>query len=414
MVTSTQLCIAATEKNALVIANSNYIESPLKNPVNDAKIVAAALSKAGFKTLVVNNTSRDQLFKIVKEFSESLKSDSIALVFYAGHGVQIKKNNYLLPINIKLTNDIGIQSDAYPVDHLIERLNRSKSAVNILVLDACRNNPFQNNHEFRGPNSLGLHEVVSPRGMLVAYSTQPGTLALDGSGENSIYAKAFAGMISKKGLTIEQIFNRIAQVVRKETDDLQQPIIESSIVDQFYFQPPVGVEMVPTNYNRKIVDIKIDEANRGITRETPKINSDFFSDQLVDWQDKELQLINAAKLADKLSVDQYIEKAKSGDVESQTILGIIYEQGAERVKDASTGHIYALSPNQVKSVYWLKKAAGKGYPIAQLKLGEKYALGEGVKVDKALSASLLHAANRVKFKHAEISLFGINGLVKRY
>ena len=252
--------MAVTDKSALIIANTNYAESPLKNPANDAKIVGAALSKAGFKTIVVNNVSRDQLFQSVKRFTDSLKADSIALVYYAGHGVQINKNNYLLPIDIKLTNDVGIQSEAYPLDHMVERLNKSKSAVNILVLDACRNNPFQNSDQFRGLSALGLTKTISPRGMLIAYSTQPGTLARDGSGNNSIYAKAFSNVIKRPGITIEEAFNLVAQVVRVETDDLQQPVIETSIADRFYFLPPPDVAMIPRNYKREVVNI-VKDAN---------------------------------------------------------------------------------------------------------------------------------------------------------
>ena len=255
----------AAQKSALVIGNTNYLESPLKNPVNDAKLVSDALIRAGFKTVVINNQTRDQLYKTVKQFTESLKKDSIALVYYAGHGVQINKSNYLLPVDIKLSNDVGVQSQAYPVDHLIERMNKSQAAINILVLDACRNNPFQNNSQFRGVDALGLSKVVNPRGMLVAYSTQPGTLAQDGNAENSIYAKAFANVIKRPGMTIEDAFNLVGQVVRVQTDDMQQPMIESSIADKFYFLPPPDVAMMPKSYNRNTVKVINDNGDsRGV------------------------------------------------------------------------------------------------------------------------------------------------------
>jgi formylglycine-generating enzyme required for sulfatase activity len=227
----------AEPRVALVIANGDYggdIGS-LKNPVNDGKLIAASLQKVGFKVTLVTNGDQKAMKKALNDFGQQLAEagpSSTGLFYYAGHGIQLNGENYLIPVhaNIKREGDVDIES--LSTEAVLKQLNFSGSKVQIVILDACRNNPMM--RSFRG-GSMGLAKVDAPIGSFIAYSTAPGAVASDGQGANSPFAGALAEQLQKPGASIEEMFRNVRAKVIAETNSDQIPWDSSSLTAPFYF-----------------------------------------------------------------------------------------------------------------------------------------------------------------------------------
>ena len=236
----------AAGRAALVIGNSAYAFSPLLNPANDAKLMAAALSKVGFDVTTVLDADRQAMQKAMIEFSRSIRdTDTVGLFYYAGHGVQSNNQNYLIPIDADIKSDSEIKLFGINVDEFVSTLERASGRVNIVILDSCRNNPFISTSR-GGKNGIGA--IDAPTGTFIAFSTTPGQVALDGDGENSPYAAALAKAIETPGLSIEQTFKVARRQVLKETKDVQLPWDTSSLTGDFSFNEapePPKAEVTP-------------------------------------------------------------------------------------------------------------------------------------------------------------------------
>ena len=171
---------SASQRIALVIGNAAYAESPLHNPVNDAIAIDERLTALGFEVVRVTDADLRSMQSALVEFTRRIEDDATALVFYAGHGVQANGRNYLVPIDARLENESSLRFEALELNDVLEELEYSRSKLNLVVLDACRNNPFL--RRFRG-GSRGLAAVDAATGTLIAYATGPGAVASDGSGE---------------------------------------------------------------------------------------------------------------------------------------------------------------------------------------------------------------------------------------
>jgi uncharacterized caspase-like protein len=229
----------AATKFALVLGNGQYQgkDRRLSNAEADARLVAKSLTALGFDVTVAFNLARRDMHQAVSGFAERLPQGALAFVFYAGHGMQLGGLNYLIPVDMQPNSEQAVQVSALPLRILMEQLAASKAAVNVVALDACRNNPFQQEILVRMRSIIprnGLAAVKAPRGTLVAYSTAPGQLAADGKGGNSLYADSLARMLREPGLSLEQIFKRVGQQVRESTGDSQIPWFESSLSDDVY------------------------------------------------------------------------------------------------------------------------------------------------------------------------------------
>jgi hypothetical protein len=224
----------AEKRVALVIGNSNYQNtSPLKNPVNDANLMASSLEQAGFEVTKILDADYRTLKRAMLEFGRNLRSSPEAgLFYYAGHGVQVRGENYLIPVNARISDEDEVDLEAININSFLRVMDSSSSAINIVVLDACRNNPFA--RSFRS-QSRGLASVDAPKGTYIAYATAPGDVAADGKANNSPYSVALAEAISTAGLTIEQVFKRARISVLAATDNKQVPWETSSITGDFYF-----------------------------------------------------------------------------------------------------------------------------------------------------------------------------------
>ncbi len=234
-------------KAALVIGNSAYRVGALKNPVNDAQAVAGSLRTLGFDVELRENTSLRDMIESFRQFSVSARSAQVRVVFYAGHGVQVKGRNYLLPVDTEIRAEDEVAAKSADLNELLERLGASKQGINIVILDACRNNPFSGVQlvgpdgrrlKFRGATPSGLAPVEAPLGSMVAFSTAPGGVALDNPGDkNSLYTKHLLAAMRSPGLPIELLFKQVRLGVARETGRVQVPWESSSLTGDFCFMP---------------------------------------------------------------------------------------------------------------------------------------------------------------------------------
>jgi len=219
-----------SKKLALVIGNAEYGENEngwLKNPVNDARLIASTLKDIGFDVLLYENLkNRDETSEAVRGFGKQLENYDISFIYYAGHGIQIDGLNYIIPTEAELRDEFDVSTRCMPVQDIMRWLGNKtdKEQVHILVLDACRDNPFERAWS-RGVKGSGLAEIEDvSSGVLIAYSTRIGKTAADGKGINSIYTTSLAKHLSTEGITIESIFKRTKTEVENITNKNQQPV----------------------------------------------------------------------------------------------------------------------------------------------------------------------------------------------
>jgi hypothetical protein len=238
----TMIGMAHAEKRiALIIGNSNYQSiTRLDNPKNDARLMAQTLSALGF-TLVGGDAQLDldkaSLDIAVQNFGRQVQGADVALFYYAGHGVQVSGANYLVPISANPTREADVDFQMVDVNLVLRQMQGAGTRLNMVILDACRNNPFG----ARGLRASegGLAQMRAPEGTLISYATQPGSVAQDGTDGNSPYTKALASTVRQAGLDIFQTFNQVGLAVKRSTGGAQQPWVSSSPIDgSFYFVAP--------------------------------------------------------------------------------------------------------------------------------------------------------------------------------
>ncbi|SKC62711.1 caspase family protein [Ohtaekwangia koreensis] len=236
--------IASTYKDekryALVIGNSSYTNSVgiLKNPVNDATDVSTELKKSNFEVQLLTNATYVQMREAMRKFQDKLvngpKDQTVGLFYYAGHGVQYLDENYLVPVDANVQYEDDIVRMCFPVQKMVlANMERSNSRMNIVILDACRNNPFP---AATRSVSQGLGEMKRARGSFIAYATAPGSVASDGAGRNGLYTQELLKALRKPGLTIEQVFKDVRMNVLRLSGDKQFTWDSSNIVGEFYFK----------------------------------------------------------------------------------------------------------------------------------------------------------------------------------
>jgi len=218
---------------ALVIGNSAYVQSPLKNPVNDARAMRDKLKKMDFDVVIRENLKARDIGGALREFRSKLRPGSIALFFYAGHGLQIRGENYLPAVDAEIASEEDVPHQSLNVNTVLNTMEDSKAGVNLVLLDACRNNPFTRG--FRSSAGAGLARIQAPSGTLIHYATRPGSVAEDGDGANGTYTAALLAQIDEKGVPIEQALKRVTVRVKNATKGKQEPWMEGSLTGDFYF-----------------------------------------------------------------------------------------------------------------------------------------------------------------------------------
>ena len=237
-------------KIALVIGNGAYRQSPLKNPVNDAQAVASALKLIGFNVIQIENATQREMLEALRDFSYQAARSQVRLLFYAGHGVQIKGRNYLMPVDAEAQSEDDVAQRGADLSEVLERLAVVKGGVNLIILDACRNNPFNwapaQLADARGyrtlaiaaPSANGLAAVQVPSGTLVVFSTAPGSVSIDNAMHgNSVFTKHLLAYLNTPGLPVEKLFKQVRSAVAQETRQQQVPWESSSLMGEFCFRP---------------------------------------------------------------------------------------------------------------------------------------------------------------------------------
>jgi formylglycine-generating enzyme required for sulfatase activity len=222
---------------ALVIGNSAYEADigPLQNPVNDATDMAATLRSLGFEVTLVLNATRQQMEDALTAFRRQLRPRGVGLFYFAGHGAQVEGTNYLIPIGANVEKAATATADSVSAEQILATMTAAGTALNLLILDACRNNPFLSRWPVQVPR--GLAPMQAARGSLIAYATAPGAVAADGGGRNGTYTKHLLRYLTTPDLLVEQMFKRVRVAVEEETGGTQTPWEASSLQGDFSFRP---------------------------------------------------------------------------------------------------------------------------------------------------------------------------------
>ena len=228
----------APTRVALVVGNGAYQNLPrLENPTNDAQLMAATLKSLGFELVgggALTDLDRAGFEKAIREFGTKLSGGAVGLFYYAGHGVQVQGSNYLVPVSANPTNTADVDFELINAELVLRQMEAAGSKLNLVILDACRNNPFGG----RGLRASGggLAQMQAPQGTLISYATQPGNVAADGAGGHSPYTQALADEMKRPGERVLDVFNAVGLAVDKATNGKQQPWVASSPLEgEFYF-----------------------------------------------------------------------------------------------------------------------------------------------------------------------------------
>ncbi len=226
-------------KVALVIGNSTYRAAPLKNPANDSRDVAARLRGLGFTVIERSNLTVKQIGGTLREFRSKLTPGSVALFFYAGHGLQIKGENYLPAVDADISSEEDVPTQSLATKQIMDVLGDAKTRLNLVFLDACRDNPYARG--FRSA-SRGLSKESAPSGTLISFATRPGGVASDGDGRNGLYTSVLLQAMNSTNLPIEQLLKKVVSGVKVASSSKQEPWMEGSIEGDFCFGPCNAVQ----------------------------------------------------------------------------------------------------------------------------------------------------------------------------
>ncbi len=239
----------AVPRYALVIGNAGYSYSPLKNALNDASDIAFALAKLDYQVTLERDLEHDDFLGVIKKFYAQIQSqDAISIFYYAGHALQIDSINYLIPVKSPIVDRSTLEAKSFSLDKLLFVIRESRGEQNIIILDACRSNPFRDQGE-AGTQISGIRELAgglapmdAPANTLVAYATEPGNVSSDGTGRNGTYTRALLEYISES-IPAEELFKKVRKDVMNATRNQQIPWEHSSLTKEFYFGPPVNEEI---------------------------------------------------------------------------------------------------------------------------------------------------------------------------
>ena len=239
----------ALPRHALVIGNSAYKEAPLRNPANDAAAIAGVLKQAGFEVVQSLDAGRTAMLDALQAFGGSLeRQGAVGLFYYAGHGVQLAWRNYLIPVDAVVDNPEDVRERGVELNTLLQGLTRARNPMNVIILDACRDNPFGTRVR---PEQKGLSQFDAPPGSLLAYATAPGNVAREGEGVNGLYTENLLREIQVPEAKIEDVFKRVRLHVRRTTKGQQIPWESTSLEDDFYFVPPRSVALAAEEAQRE-------------------------------------------------------------------------------------------------------------------------------------------------------------------
>ena len=231
--------VLVAPRRALVIGNSSYAIGVLKNPANDARAIAEELKRQGFEVALGLDLKRDEMLQAIGTYGESIaRTKPVALFYFAGHGLQLAWRNYLVPVDAAVERPEDIKARCVDVNAVIEGIAKAANPMNMIILDACRDNPF--GRDARG-EQRGLSQLDAPPGTLLAYATSPGNVASDGDGANGLYTEHLLKEMRVPEAKIEDVFKRVRLAVRRRSQGHQIPWESTSLEQDFWFTPPKDV-----------------------------------------------------------------------------------------------------------------------------------------------------------------------------
>jgi TPR repeat protein len=407
-----QSALAAPQQErrlALVIGNSAYKSAPLKNPVNDARDMYAALKTLGFEATLLTDATMQQMEDAVREFGLALRQGGLGLFYYAGHGVQVGGNNYLVPVNAVIQSESDVKYGCLDAGLVLGKMEDAGNGLNLVILDACRNNPFA--RSFRSAEQ-GLAKMDAPTGSLIAYATSPGRTAADGEGKNGLYTQHLLRNINTPGLSVEELFKRVRQGVAMDSAKKQVPWEASSLIGQFSFAGGVqtaslGAPPPPRPAPVSASATPVAPAPAQLAQAEPK-------PQLAPAPTpEETKLIEAMR--EKGGRELVLKLAKPlaarGSIYGRFALGWLSEGKMERNQAVTLAanqgiplamvHLaeflanHPLSPEDgAEARMWLRKAIALGEPDAKYSLGAMLIEGKGGPRDVAAGERLFSEAAR--------------------
>lgn len=444
---------ALAKRFALVVGNAAYSVKPLKNAGNDAQDIAATLSAIGFETTVVVNADRVTMLKAISAFGDKVSKDDETVFYFGGHGVQVNGQNYLIPVRAQIDYTEDVPVEGVNVEHVIKTLESTQNTVNIVILDACRNNPYTSRKKDRDlGGSRGLQRVTGPVGTMVVFSTAPGDVAGDGEGRNGIFTSALLQNIKTPDLTIQQMLTRVRNQVVKATNGQQVPWESSALTGDFYFVGRGAAQQVAGSEEETLWQLAaarnkvalyrtyLDEYPNGAHAAAAKA-------ALQRSLGADTARTTVAE-ADRLYFEKndyrgafalYTQAAQMGDPSAMASLAKLWAMGrgtdrgadeavAKQWRDkalptitslANSGHAFSqyqlatlyyhfgAAKDHAVSAHWYRKAADAGNVAAINNLGAMYLSGEGVAKDPAESARLYRKAADAGYAPAETNLAGM-------
>ncbi|HYX67090.1 MAG TPA: caspase family protein [Burkholderiales bacterium] len=222
------------QRVALVIGNGQYKDGPLLNPVNDARAIAQALGRSGFHVVEKENVGRAEMQVVLREFGDALQKGGVGLFYFAGHGVQVKGRNFLIPVDANIEREDEVAYNSVDANQVLDKMEAANNRLNIVILDACRNNPFARSARSA---AAGLAQMDAPVGTFIAFATSPGSVASDGQGKNGLYTQHLLKAMLRPGVKIEDVFKDVRAGVRRDSKGKQVPWESTSLEGDFVFVP---------------------------------------------------------------------------------------------------------------------------------------------------------------------------------
>jgi hypothetical protein len=421
----------AEKRVALVIGNSAYQTVPkLPNPDNDAKLMSDTLLSLGF--FVVGGGARLDLDKsgfnaALDEFSKQLVGADVALLYYAGHGVETHGLNYLVPVDAHPQDEADVFAQMVSTSDILDRLEKSGARINLVLLDACRDNPFRD-HGVRSTTG-GLAQMPAPIGTLISFATQPRSVSLDGEGGHSPYTSALVAAMQRPGAGLFKTFNQVGLAVEKATGGQQLPWVSSSAISgNFYFagkpEPaivnasttPATATAGPPATTAPGWEMRFsppdDPLRQSITTDCDRLAAmPFDTGHTPDIKGVEVDRINVAAAASACNeaMQRYPDVIRFVFEAGRVATARKDYAGARRFYDQAVAAGYAMAMNNIGAIYeggsgtpmnyveaarWYQKAVDAGEPTAMVDLGYQYETGHGVKKDLARARQLYEAATR--------------------
>lgn len=362
----------ANDRLALVIGNADYDLRPLENPANDASAMKQRLEELGFKVIFRANADQGVLQEAVRQFLTEAPRHKVRVVYYSGHGAQVNETNYLLPVSPRIEYLEDLQRFGTSLNAVIDHLRGDSSKLNIVVLDACRDNPYltrpsRSKGRSRGMAGSGLASMYAGSGTLIAYATAPGKLAYDGVGPFSPFTRRLLEYLGSPGLPLPLLFQQVTEEVHRDTSGKQSPWLTQSLVGgHFCFRSDNQGRCGNTDAVREVNTVV---AKLGRSRSAGD------GGRTIGLYD---QVLRTAEGLNQDDLEEWLARAEGGEPYSQTVLGRYFELHERPNAPANAGHAPEVEWLKPKMLYWYQQAAKQGYPAAQVLLGQVYLTGSGL------------------------------------